>query len=328
MSAFDNLYAGVIPDTPVKPPRPPRSTGSVSGRTTRENSWFPNPNRSGYDAPTDIAPTSPPPPIKLPFHDELAMAHFSPTRHSVNNNDQSTVLGSPQPGPVSGRSGARRSDRLTTPFEKRTRGTDTNFGKNSGMTHDTDFIGRMNRVQNVPRAMLPMQPIIYGTTRGPTKNPFGDIDVDTFDMPESPGEILEMEDDMGSLPGSSMTPIHSPVSSPVRKNTKPKTNTNTKPKTNTNTKPKTKTNTKPKAKTKTKTNNKKSGVQNRSHKKGNSAQSKVADKADTVNTKLTIGNVGNRWSTRRRGGKSNTKTKTKTKTKTTTNARSRKGTRR
>ena len=178
----------------------------------------------------------------------------------------------------------------------------------------------MNQTQKVLRAILPRRSIYgppkgspkgspKGPTNGPTPNPFGDIDVDTFDMPESPGEIMELEDDMGSLPGSSMTPIHSPVSSPVRKSTKSKPNT----KSNTKTKSKTKT------KTKTKTNNKKSSGPNRSHKKSKSGPSKVkvADKADTVNKKLTIGSVGNRWSTRRRGGKSTTKTKT--------NARSRKG---
>jgi hypothetical protein len=79
MSAFDKLYEGVIPDTPVKPPRPPNPTRSSRGRTTRANSWLPDPNHSGYEAPTDIDPTSP---TKLPFHDELAMAHFSPTIHS------------------------------------------------------------------------------------------------------------------------------------------------------------------------------------------------------------------------------------------------------
>ena len=183
----------------------------------------------------------------------------------------------------------------------------------------------MNQVQKVLRDILPRRSIYGppkgppkgptngptdGPPKGPTPNPFGDIDVDTFDMPESPGEIMELEDDMGSLPGSSMTPIHSPVSSPVRKTTKSKP--------------------KSKSKTNTKTKNKKSIGQNRSHKKGKSGPSKVkvADKADTVNKKLTIGSVGNRWSTRRRGGKSNTKTNTKkTNTKTKTNARSRKGVR-
>lgn len=314
MSAFDKLYEGVIPDTPVKPPRPTNPTRSSRGRTTRANSWLPDPNHPGYDTPTDIAPTSP---AKLPFHDELAMAHFSPTRHSGIHNGQSMVLRSPQPGPgprpgpgpgpgprpVSERSTARRPGRLTL-------GSETNFGKNNRTTHNTDLHGRMNQTQEVLRAILPRRSIygpVRGPARGPPQNPFGDIDVDTFDMPESPGEIMELEDDMGSLPGSSMTPIHSPVSSPVRKSTKTKSNT------------KSKSNTKTKSKTTTTTNNKKSIGSNRSHKKSKSGPSKVkvADKADTVNKKLTIGSVGNRWSTRRRGGKSNTKTKT--------NARSRKG---
>ena len=312
MSAFDKLYEGVIPDTPVKPPRPPNPTRSSRGRTTRANSWLPDPNHPGYDTPTDIAPTSP---TKLPFHDELAMAHFSPTRHSGIHNGQSMVLRSPQPvpgpgpgpghRPVSERSTARRPGRLTL-------GSETNFGKNNRMTHNTDLHGRMNQAQKVLRAILPRRSIYgppkgpaRGPARGPPPNPFGDIDVDTFDMPESPGEIMELEDDMGSLPGSSMTPIHSPVSSPVRKSTKTKTKSKSKPK--------------------SKSNNKKSSGPNRSHKKGKSGPSKVkvADKADTVNKKLTVGSVGNRWSTRRRGGKSNTKTNSKTKT----NARSRKGVR-